>query len=92
MKTAHQLSVFFRCPACDRIHESRPEHQAFNFDDERPTLEIGTVRFGVEVETPAGGTCRSFIRDGMISYSPESNHHLAGKTVELPDLTDADFE
>lgn len=30
--------------------------------------------------------CHSFITDGMIIYLSDSTHHLAGKTVELPEL------
>jgi hypothetical protein len=32
------------------------------------------------------GQCHYFIRAGRIEFCGDSKHHLAGKTVELPDL------
>jgi hypothetical protein len=29
--------------------------------------------------------CHSFIKDGNISYLPDSTHHLSGQTLPLPD-------
>jgi hypothetical protein len=32
------------------------------------------------------GRCHSVITDGRISYQADSTHHLAGQTVDLPEL------
>jgi len=40
-------------------------------------------------ETPTKfkcGVCHSFVRDGKIEFLTDSTHHLAGQTVDLPDL------
>lgn len=34
------------------------------------------------------GICHSFIRDGKIQFLSDCTHHLAGKTVDLPDIQD----
>lgn len=31
--------------------------------------------------------CHSFVRDGKIQFLTDSTHHLAGQTVDLPDLS-----
>lgn len=31
--------------------------------------------------------CHSFIRDGRIQFLSDCTHHLAGQTVELPDIS-----
>ena len=33
--------------------------------------------------------CHSFVRDGSIEFLSDCTHHLAGKTVELPEVKDA---
>jgi len=73
------------CSGCQQNHviytdpraQGNGHHWRFNGDLERPTFEpsINIV-----------GQCHYFIRDGQIQYCGDSKHHLAGQTVELPDL------
>lgn len=49
----------------------------WNGDAEKPTFtpSINIV-----------GRCHYFIRDGLVEFMMDSNHHLAGNTVPLPDF------
>lgn len=41
-----------------------------------------------EPEAFACNTCHSFVTAGRIQFLADSTHHLAGQTVDLPDLDD----
>lgn len=74
------------CPGCKQNHviyidprsQANGHHWRFNGNQERPTFEpsINIV-----------GRCHYFITDGRIRFCEDSRHELAGKTVDLPNLT-----
>lgn len=83
----------FLCPGCNDFHmpvtnnkqPAGPEW-TFNGDLNRPTFSpsvLCRIRFGDE---PADRVCHSFIRDGRIEFLNDCTHHLAGQTVELPEV------
>lgn len=49
-------------------------------DDERSRIMRG------ELVEPEPRCCHSFVRDGRIEFLSDCTHHLAGKTVDLPDV------
>ncbi|WP_111861439.1 DUF6527 family protein [Acinetobacter sp. CFCC 10889] len=72
------------CPGCNLLHMiavDKPfdngQQWSFNNDMKKPTFSpsINIV-----------GRCHYFIRDGYIEYCMDSQHKLAGKRIELPDL------
>ncbi len=80
------------CPGCQALHPihvaeangQRPSTSvwSWNKDAERPTFSP-SIRVLGEGNTTR---CHYFIREGKIEFCRDSNHHLAGKTVELPDI------
>ena len=58
----------------------------FNGDLERPTFSPSMVR----PADPVGGTPYEhfFIRDGKVEYLPDCDHELAGKTVDMVEISD----
>lgn len=84
----------FRCPGCGREHyvpTVGPHAWGFNGDEERPTFTPSILVYasqrwedGKAIPTPR---CHSFVRDGRIEFCGDSEHALAGKTVDLPEVT-----
>lgn len=82
----------FMCPGCGCIHQfwerwndGSPAWK-WNGDVSKPT-----VHPSIKVTTPGGipgAVCHSFITNGRIQFLTDSTHHLAGQTVELPELED----
>jgi len=72
------------CPGCGYLHYI-PVHYPFfngnqwNFNNnlEKPTFDQLIIMYG---------QCNYFIKGGFIEYSTNCRHHLAGCTVELPEL------
>jgi len=56
-------------------------HHDFNMDLDNPTVSPSLL----ENNNP-NRVCHSFIRDGKIQYLSDCHHHLAGQTVELPEI------
>ena len=72
------------CPGCKSLHliavyEPFPNGAQWTFDGnaESPTFSPSINMVGV---------CHYFIRSGKIEFCGDSKHHLAGQTVDLPDL------
>lgn len=98
-------SVTIICPACREIErnegydEIAGEHTVpftgekkwdFNGDPERPTLSPSLLRtYTVTGEGAPKLICHSFIRDGQIQYLGDCTHALAGQTVDLPEIFEA---
>lgn len=85
-------AFIFKCPGCG-------EHHIFqtHWNDGRPAwswnenFDKPTVHPSIKVTTPGGipgAVCHSFITNGRIQFLTDSTHHLAGQTVELPELED----
>lgn len=79
----------FHCPGCRTQHvvrvvtnRTRPgdqghnQHWQWNGCIDKPSLYPG-------IKTISDVTCHLYIREGRISYCPDSTHELAGKVVEL---------
>jgi hypothetical protein len=81
----------FDCPGCENSHgvwtKQRNSVNAkgdFNGDLDKPTVSSSIlVRYPIK---GVMGICHSFIRDGKIEFLGDCTHHLAGKTVELPEV------
>lgn len=82
----HHTQYLYFCKGCGYEHcfalKSEGGHHTFNMDLENPTISPSLL----ENKTP-GRTCHSFIKNGKIQYLGDCHHHLAGKTIELPDFT-----
>lgn len=94
-----QMAIF--CPGCQYHHviatgEGRGPRWIYNGRPERPTFHPSLlVRTGKAVdpnhpfEWEEGDPpliCHSFITEGKIQFLGDSTHHLAGQTVDLPDV------
>lgn len=81
----HGDQYMYWCDGCGFEHvfalQAEGGHHQFNGDLDNPTV----VPSLVEDFTP-GRMCHSFIRNGNIQYLTDCSHHLAGKTIELPDI------
>ena len=76
-------------PGCDDLHgvevdTSHTSAWAWNGDLEKPTISP-SINCLVNRK---GGQCHSFVRDGRWEFLTDSNHALAGQTMDLPDLPD----
>lgn len=65
---------------CFALKQDGGNHE-FDMNLDRPTVSPSLV----QNFTP-GKMCHSFIRDGFIQYLSDCTHHLAGQTIELPEI------
>lgn len=83
------------CPGCNREHSipvikgnETANAWGWNGDVERPTIRpsifVNKDRWNPEI--PA---CHSYVTEGKIGFLSDSSHHLAGVTVELPNLKES---
>jgi hypothetical protein len=86
----HPDQYHYWCEGCGYEHAFALSHEGghhqFNGDLNNPTVSPSLV----QNFTP-GKMCHSFIKSGQIQYLGDCTHHLAGKTIELPDI-DAKLE
>lgn len=84
--------LLFWCPGCDEVHPYRVESKdpawprwQWNGDQEKPTLTPSLLikRTLAENGQPR---CHLFLTDGRIQFCGDSEHALAGQTVDLPDF------
>lgn len=75
----------FHCPGCDSPHVITDSWQC-NGDVESPTISPSILVKGALRPFELYGTCHSFVTDGRIEFLSDCTHHLAGQTVELPDI------
>lgn len=91
----------FICPGCAEPHTIDETIWTFDGNLERPTLApsvkvTGSRFIGGPESDPTDKAlwpafvCHSFVRGGRIQFLADSTHALAGKTVDLPDIEDAD--
>ncbi len=88
----------FKCPGCDFLHQIADKtYQGngpkwdFNGDLKKPTFHPSYLIWhpGMKDGKPTGtktNVCHSFIKEGKIEFLSDCHHHLAGKTVDLPDI------
>lgn len=79
----------FHCPGCEHDHYIHTNKNLepcwdFNGDIGKPTVNPSIRVRGIRAGVPT--LCHSFIKDGKIQYLNDCTHHLAGKTVELPEF------
>ena len=79
-----QLSI--KCPGCKCRHNVIVKNGAplwqWNGNEELPTLSPSIL---CEPDKPEM-RCHSFVTDGKIQFLNDCFHHLAGQTVDLPEL------
>lgn len=86
-------AVMFWCPGCDGPHALgiKPPGPVWiwNGSDAAPTFTPSVLSSynGADADMADGipSICHSFVTDGKIQFLPDSTHHLAGNTVDLPD-------
>lgn len=76
----HQF--LYWCEGCDYEHAFSPEIHQFNGDINNPTISPSLLLSNPQQHR----ICHSFIKEGKIQYLPDCWHHLAGQTIELPDV------
>lgn len=81
------LYVYYCCEGCGHHHSVPAEQFKWNGSFSHPTLSPD-VRHFVEAQDNGKKTiCRYFVRNGVIQYSDESRHKLAGQHVALKQTT-----
>ena len=81
-----QFHLHFFCPGCQARHAINDTWE-FNGDYEKPTVSPSVLVTWPEGPERKENRCHSFIRDGKIEFLHDCTHALAGKTVELPEIT-----
>jgi hypothetical protein len=85
LNIASDTHRMFWCPGCENAHGIRVGHDGWTCDDDvdRPTITPSVLVL------PSGNgyirACHSFVTDGRIEFLTDSDHQLAGQTVDLPD-------
>lgn len=79
-KVLHPIPVYKKCPTAGRAW-------FYNKNPDNPTFKPG-IKYQTEIPFNPGATrrCHYIIVDGKITYYRDSDHELAGQTVDLPDL------
>ena len=96
LRTLDNDMVAFHCPGCDTRHAISVKRWTWNGSGDAPTFSPSVlVRTGREVDPnfkPRPGDvperCHSFVEDGRIRFLADCTHHLAGQTVDLPDINE----
>lgn len=78
----HPYQLAYWCLGCGYEHVFSDKVHKFNGDYENPTIEPSLLLSNPQQHR----TCHSFIKGGKIQYLTDCWHHLAGQTVELPDV------
>jgi hypothetical protein len=73
----------FHCPGCNYGHPFDVPKWSWNGSLDKPTFTPSLM-----VNQGHKSQCHSVVTDGMIAFCSDSNHSLAGQTVELPDWED----
>lgn len=76
------------CPGCESPHTLIVKGAGawqWNGNIERPTLHPSLLSNGDRFN-PQMPRCHSFVTDGRIQFLSDSDHKLAGQTVDLPDV------
>lgn len=81
----HHDQYEYMCLGCGYTHvfalKEEGGHHNWNNDYENPTVAPSLVQNFVPDKM-----CHSFIKEGKIQYLTDCTHHLAGQTVELPEI------
>ena len=85
----------FTCPGCGNHHvipteAFAPQHNwAFNGNADKPTFTPSLRVSWTMGGPPTKHLCHSIITDGRIQFCGDCTHSLAGQTVDLPDIAEA---
>jgi len=87
-KRGNQPDYYFDCPGCKCSHgvwttESNDRNAVWRWNND---VNKPTVSPSLRVSFGNGKICHSFIKDGKIQFLNDCTHHLAGQTVELPEI------
>lgn len=83
----HDGYVGFWCPGCDEMKAVDAKRWNFNGDLEKPTLSPSILQTVGPFPDGHKLVCHSIITGGRISYCGDCTHSMAGKEMELPDLS-----
>ena len=80
----------FQCPGCDQEHgiwTSAPNRlkAKWKFDGD---MNKPTIRPSLHIKIGKKTICHSIITKGMIQYLSDCMHNMAGKTIELPEISE----
>lgn len=80
-KHNEQEGVHIWCPGCDAPHgvRTKPRGWTWNGSLVKPTFHPSLL-----TKDHKHTYCHCFVVDGCIQFLSDSNHSLAGKTVDLP--------
>lgn len=87
----HSITVKWGTAVIEARKKENPKAQfpawEFNGSLEKPTFKPSLLcRW--RMKRDENGVCHSFITDGQIQFLPDCTHHLAGKTVSLPEVSE----
>ena len=81
----HHTQYLYFCKGCGYEHafalRKDGGNHDFNMDLDNPTVSPSLLQ-----NFAPGPRCHSFIRNGKIQYLADCEHHLAGQTIELPEI------
>lgn len=89
--TQNRNYLVFMCPGCNQYHTLKVAYGSsqdgwyWNEDYDAPTFKP-SVLSNSEHSNPEAPLCHSFITDGKIRFLHDSDHSLAGCTVDLPEV------
>jgi len=76
-------AYFWYCPGCNEMHPL-PDSWTFNGNLESPTFSpsfLHTWKYAGQDRR-----CHYVVTDGKVAYCSDSDHILAGQTIDMPDL------
>ena len=86
---AHHAWLFF-CPGCKTVHFFDGRWSGPG-DEAAPTFTPSLLVYGQppneETGWPGRPRCHSYVTAGRIQFLADSEHALAGQTVEIPEFT-----
>ena len=81
-KTQNGFIYIFWCPGCNEQHtfDVRPGEWEFNGNWDNPSFSPSLNLL------PQGGRCHLFLKDGIIDFLGDCNHHLNNQKIPLVDF------
>lgn len=73
----------FQCPGCEYLHTFSSAWE-YNGDSENPTVRPSILITG----TGDIKRCHLYITDGKIQFLADCDHALAGKTIDMVEITE----
>jgi len=86
-------NLLWRCEGCGEVHAcqvaGKPQRAVWTWNGSttKPTLSPSVLK--VPQHDTGGRRCHSFVREGVVEFLADCDHHLAGKKVPMkPELAD----